>query len=357
MKKTAILVLLLFINFTFSQNKEAADKLVEEGIPYHDKGDYDGAINKYNQALELDKNNVFALAEKAYTLFSLDKFEETIVVCKLAIEKHPDENILKIVYVTYGNALDALKKTDKAFEIYDQGLKKFPDNYQLYFNKGVTYASIAKYEDAILCFQKALLLNPKHSSSNNGIAKLEIIKNKRIPAILALCRFLIIEPQTDRSKENLKSLKELMNANVEKTGDNSITINLNSQMIPESDKKKKAVENDFSSTDLISTMDVALDFDKENKDKTEVENFIRKFETICASLKETKKNNFGFYWEVYAPYFIDMKKNNLIVPFAYIVYATSETKDVIDWFENKENEKELDRFYEWSQNYNWKITK
>ena len=76
-----------------------------------------------------------------------------------------------------------------------------------------------------------------------------------------------------------------MTANVEKTGENSITVNVSPKML--SDRTEgKPKENDFSSTDLISTMDIALDYDEKNKNKTEVENFIRKFETICASMSE-----------------------------------------------------------------------
>jgi Tfp pilus assembly protein PilF len=351
MKKIAILLLTLSINITFSQKKAEAEKLVDEGIAYHDKGDYDGAINKYNQALELDKDNLVALAEKAFTLNSLKKHEESIIECKRAIEKHPKENSLKAVYVTYGNDLDGLKKTDQAFAIYDEGLKVFPDYYQLYFNKGITYSSIGKYDEAILCFQQAILINPKHASSNNAIAILEKNNNRKIPSVLSFCRFLITEPQSQRAKVNLQSLKELMSANVEKIGEKSITVTIDPKMFSDNTKTEKPKENDFSSTDLISTMDIAQDYDEKNRNKTEVENFIRKFETICASLNETKKNNYGFYWDVYVPYFLDMKRNNLIEPFAYIVYASSETKDVNDWLDK--NQKELDKFYDWSKNYNW----
>lgn len=351
MKKLVLLLFIVSIHLNYSQNKTEAEKLVEEGIAYHDKGDYEGAINKYNNALELDQDNLFALLEKAFTLNSLKKFDESIVVCKRAIKKHPKDNDLKNVYVTYGNALDELNKTDEAFDIYDEGLKVFPDYYQLHFNKGVTYASIRKYDDAILSFQQAILINPRHAGSNNAIARLEKIQARKIPAILAFCRFQIIEPQTDRAKDNLNSLKELMSANVKKTGEKSISISIDSKLVAEDSKNEKPKENDFSSTELISTMDVALDYDEKNVNKTEVENFIRKFNTICASLSEMKKNNYGFYWEVYAPYFIEMKKNNLIEPFAYIVFATSETKDVNDWLEK--NQKALDEFYDWSNNYHW----
>lgn len=352
MRKIVLLLFILSINLTFSQNKTEAEKLVDEGVAYHDKGDYDGAINKYNKALELDKDNLLALAEKAFTSNSLKKYDESISICKLAIEKHPKDNSLKNVYVTYGNALDELKKTDEAFAVYDNGLKVFPEYYQLHFNKGITSSSIRKYDDAILSFQRAILINPKHASSNNAIARLEKINGRKIPAVLAFCRFLITEPQSERAKENLNSLKELINANVKKTGENSVSVTIDSKILSEDTKNGKPKENDFSSTELISTMDVALDYDEKNVNKTEVENFIRKFETICSSLSEMKKNNYGFYWEVFAPYFIEMKKNNLIEPFTYIVYASSETKDVNEWL--GKNQKELDKFYDWSENYKWK---
>lgn len=351
MRRIVLSLFIVSINMIFSQNKAEAEKLVNEGVAYHDKGDYDGALNKYNKALELDKENLLALAEKAFTLNALKEYDQSIAVCKEAIEKHPNENSLKNVYVTYGNALDELKKTDEAFAIYDEGLKIFPDYYQLHFNKGITYSSIRKYDEAILSFQQAILTNPKHASSNNAIARLEKIKGRKIPAILAFCRFLVTEPQSERAKQNLNSLKELINSNVKKTGEKSVSITIDSEMFSEDTETGKTKENDFSSTELISTMSVALDYDEKNKNKTEVQNFIRKFETICASLSETKKDNFGFYWEVYAPYFIEMKKNNLIKPFAYIVYASSETEDVSEWLDK--NQKELDKFYEWSKNYKW----
>ncbi|MCB9261281.1 MAG: hypothetical protein H6607_02740 [Flavobacteriales bacterium] len=46
MKKTILLLVFsLLCNTLFGQQKEDAEKLVDEGIAYHDKGDYEGAIN------------------------------------------------------------------------------------------------------------------------------------------------------------------------------------------------------------------------------------------------------------------------------------------------------------------------
>jgi len=341
---------ILMTNISFGQQKEAARKIIDEGVAYHDKGDYDGAIDKYDKALELDNDNLLALIEKSFSLLALQKYEESIACCKKAIEKHPGEKSLATAYVSYGNALDGLKRTDQSLEVYNEGIKQFPDNYQLHFNKGITLSSIRKYDEAILCFQKAVMIKPTHSSSHNAIARLLKIQTKRIPSLLAYCRFLAVEPQSKRAKENLTSLLDIMNGNVEETGKKSITINISSDML-DTTAGTKPKENSFNSTDLILSMEAALDYDKKNKKKSEVEKFIRKFETVCASLKETHKDNFGFYWEYYVPYFTELKDKNFIEAFSYIAFASSDDPDVAKWL--KGHQAEIDKFYEWSKSFAW----
>ena len=354
MFKINFIVLLFLSAFCVSQNKIEAEKLVEEGIPYHDKGDFEGAINKYDKALELDAFNIYALSEKAFSLNSFNKSEDAITVCKLAIEKHPKDILLKSIYVSYGNALDEQKKTDKSLEIYDEGIKLFPDYFLLFYNKGITLTSIKKNDEGIKCLQQAVKLNPKHSSSYNAIARLEKNRNNRIPSILSFLRFLIIEPQTKRAKENLESLKELLNQGVKKTGENSITLNVDSNDLDGFTSKEKK-ENNFKSTNLTLSMSSALDYDDKNKNETEIENLIRKVQTICSSLSETKKANYGFYWEYLAPYFIEMNNKNVLTPFAYIVNASSEKDYIKDWIKNDKTE--LDKFYNWSKEYKWNSIK
>jgi len=193
MKKNILSLILIFLcSITFAQQKEEAEKLVDEGVADHDKGDYEGALSKYDKALMLDKDNIIALTEKALTLLSMEKFENSIKICQLAIDKHPDDKGLKNIYVNYGNAYDGLKKTDKSIEIYDEGIKKFPDYYQLYFNKGISLASVRKYDDAEQCFQKSVSLNPRHIGSHNALARVLDVNKMRIASLLAYGRFFIL---------------------------------------------------------------------------------------------------------------------------------------------------------------------
>jgi tetratricopeptide (TPR) repeat protein len=351
--KTLLLFVFPLVSSTLlAQQRERAEKLVEEGVAYHDRGDYEGAISKYNRALELDKDNLLALTEKAYSLLTQQKYEESIKCCKKAVEVHPGDAGLKTLYVTYGSAYDALKKTGKSVEVYDEGIKLFPDFYLLYFNKGITLSADKRYDEAIPCLQKSLTLNPKHAGSHNALARILDIKNKRIPSLLAFCRFLSLEPEGTRAKAGLALMQEITKGNVEKTGKNSITINISPDMLGDTLPNGKPKENSFTATDLILAMDAGLDYDKKNKKKTEVELFIGKFGIVCSSLKETRKDNYGFYWDYYVPYFVEMNDKKLVEPFAYLAFSSSGDADVLKWL--KAHKSEVEKFYDWSKSFTWK---
>ena len=70
MKRLMLLLMLVSTcGLACAQQKVAAEKLVQEGIQLNAKGDYDGAVKKYDAALLLDEANLRALTEKAITYF------------------------------------------------------------------------------------------------------------------------------------------------------------------------------------------------------------------------------------------------------------------------------------------------
>ncbi len=353
MKQTILMMLFVVIgNSIFTQNKTAADDLVMEGIELHDKGDYKGAISKYDKALSLDNDNLFALTEKAYSLLSLGKNKESIENCEKAIKLYPDDKDLNVVYVTYGNATDGLKNTEKAIKIYDQGLAKFPDFYQLHFNKGVSLSGLKLYGEALISFEKTVIYNPNHASSHNAIGRLKNYDGKRIPALLAFCRFLALEPQSVRAEENLAAVGVIISGNVEKTGKQSVTININASILGDTTATGDPNENSFSMVDMLLSMSSALDYDKKYKNDTDVEKFIRKFDSFCSTLKEGQEKNYGFYWEYYVPYFTAMQEKGYVEVFSYIAFASSGDSDVSKWL--KSHTGEMEEFYNWSAGFKWK---
>lgn len=350
MKKIIVQILLFYVAIGTAQDRIKAEQIVAEGIVFHDNRDYTNALLKYDEALKVDKDNLLALTEKGMTLFYSGEFEKVVEVSKITLEKHSKDKKpnLQNVYVNYANALDKLGKSKEALQIYDKGLKEFPEYYQLDFNKGITLINNPKtLEEGLTSFQNALKKNPNHASSHNALGRLMLQQNKRIPAILALCRFLSIEPESKRGRENLAFLKSVIRKNVEVTGENEINITVDSNQL--SDGKGRVKENDFSTSDLILSMDTALDHDDSNKNKSEVENFARKLETLIETFKESKKHK-GFYWDYYVPYFIEMSNKKYIETFANIVYGSSD-KNATAYL--NDHKKDVEDFNDWSKNFQW----
>jgi tetratricopeptide (TPR) repeat protein len=351
MKKIILLSILIQMHFAlFAQNPEGAEKLIEEGIKLHDKGEYKAAINKYEEALAIDRDNFFGLSEKAMSLLSLKSYDESIKICKDLIQLYKGNKNLKTIYVTYGNGLDAQKKTIESIAIYDDGIKAFPDYYQLYFNKAVTLLIADRPDEAQTVLEKAIVLNPDHPGSQNAMVKALIFTKKNVPALLVLCRFLILEPESERASENLKSLQKILMGNVEKTSEKSMTINISPDILDDSKKKK---DNNFSQTDLLLAFSGAMDLEEIFKNENEMERLKRKLGSVFSSIKDAKKGNSGFFWKFYAPYFIELYNQNFTETLAYISFASTNNTKALTWLEF--HRKEIDSFYEWNKNYQWKM--
>ena len=353
MKKLLALILLsMLCSVVFAQQKADAEVLVKAGIDFHKIGNYEEAIIKYDEALKLDSNNLFALSEKSITLFTLKKYSDCIDNCLQAIKYHPKEDDLKDIFVICGNAYDESGKTKKAIEIFDEGIAMFPDFFLLYFNKGVSLTSIKKYDEAVLCFQKSMIYNPSHSSSHNAIARVLDMKGEIIPALLAYLRFLALEHQGSRAVTNIANMQRLVKSTLKQNEENAISLNIN--MADDTSQSGKK-ENDFSSIVTLLSEYNNHQSDKINKKKSEAERLSSMLDLVCDAFIEHQKSNDGFYWNYYVPSFIEMKENGFTLTFSYIALSGTNSKVVAKWI--KKNKKATDAFYQWNSEFKWESFK
>lgn len=352
MRKIFLLQTILFFCLSISgKDKVDAEKLIDEGIVLYDSGKFDEAIKKYDKALSIDADNFTASYEKSLTFLAQNRFEETIQLCESIILKHSGKVGLKDVYVNYGTALDGLKQPEKAIATYDQGSMLFPSYYGLYFNKAITQIGMKKYDDAILSLQHSIKCNPDHIRSHTVLGRILLAYSQRIPSVLANARALVLESEGSRAKENLSNLQKVMLGNVKVKEGGKIEINFSRDMLPDSSANPALKENDFSSSDVVLAMSAGLDYDSKNKNKTDAEKFSRKFKSLCATLKESQKKNIGFYWNYYAPYYIEMNDNGWVDTFSYIAFASTGDEYVTSWL--KINKGLVDDFYKWSKSFIW----
>ncbi|MCI1186878.1 tetratricopeptide repeat protein [Hymenobacter sp. DH14] len=352
------LLLLLGLSLTsaaFAQTApRPARELIDEGIRLYDAGKYDEALARYQQVLAAEPANTTALSELALTYNALDRNAEAAAICEKLIKANP--RVDPSVYVTYGNSLDGLKKPKEAVRIYEQGLKYFPDSYSLYFNAGVAQARNGQLPASIGSFQQAITLNPNHASSHMSLGVMQTASQHRIPGLLSLSRFLILEPRSARSVQRLPMLDKAMELGVARTGENAITINVSSAALAGSNGKESGPDN-FGPAEMLLSISSATMLDKSlNKDvpppATPIERFVRQFDSLCEGLGELGENQKGFTWNYYVPYFVEMQKKGFVPAFAYLAHASqTQVPEVQQWLAAHPNEVAV--FQEWSKNYVW----
>jgi len=135
---------------------------------YHNRATYYIRIGQFDDALSdlksaLERNDDFSDAWNTWGMvfYYQKKYKEAIEKILTAIEKNPDKfefhNNLGNVFMAMENDNEAVKEFEKALN-----LKENPVSYNL---KGVALGNLEKFDDAIVCFEKAIDMNPKYGNA------------------------------------------------------------------------------------------------------------------------------------------------------------------------------------------------
>lgn len=98
-------------------------------------GDKKGGIADLTKVIELDPKDVDAYVNRGVMKCEIGDFEGEISDYRLAIKNHckPDANL----YNNLGRALYDLERFKESAEAYGEGIKYFPDDYRLYYGRGL----------------------------------------------------------------------------------------------------------------------------------------------------------------------------------------------------------------------------
>ncbi len=337
---------LCFVLTTVAQSE--VEKLIDEGIELHDKGDYNAAIAKYDAALQLDPASYMAMYEKSFAYMAMKKYDESEDMLKKLLKECKDPAIKKLCFVNYGTILDYKGETKKSLKIYDEGIKEFPDHYLLHFNKGITLSGMKEDEDALKCFQNAIRCNPYHASSHNAAGR-TVAGTNRIPAILAMFSFLLVEPEGKRAEQNLILLNKLIMKGISSNDGKSINISIDAGLLDTKNQKK---DDDFSSAELMLSLVAASNSVPDSLGaKTEADRLSYKLQLLIGMIDETKKKEKGLFKNYYVPFFSEMKEKNHLTTACYIVHTSTGKDDIKKWVD--ENPLKVELFLDWFKNYSW----
>lgn len=320
----------------------AQDQLINEGIALHDRRDFDGAISRYEQVLKENPSNVLALYEMSFSYFEKKDYRKSLELAYKLAEYKSD--LLHRVYVQIANAQDELGDPKKAIETYKAGLNRFPSDFLIHFNLAITYNRLGVYEEARNAVKKSAGFNPQHPGSHMLLASLFDRGGYKIPAVLAASRFLVLEPNSQRSAGALGLLLRNLQAGVSQ-GKDANTINI---FVDPSSKKD---EGDFGAIDLVISLSKAANKTEANKNKTEMELLVGNFDTLFAILGEQKPDNSKFTWKYYVPYFVEMKKHGHVEAFVYYTNQHRASPEITEWL--AQHRQTVASFLAWSKSYPW----
>jgi len=191
-------------------------------------------------------------------------------------------------------------------------------------------------EIAGICTISAILVKPTHGSSHIILSAIMKEKGQRVKSILPLYYFLMLEPNSKRSLINYNSLRNQLGQGVEKKDDKNINVN-----IPFSSSSS----SEFGAAEMMISLLAASKHTEENKDKNDMELFVETNRGIFSVLGELKKDNTGFWWDIYVTKFYDLVQSDNYEAYSYFISQSTDSELVKIWI--AENTEKMQKIIDW----------
>jgi tetratricopeptide (TPR) repeat protein len=317
---------------------EAQKKLIAEGVMLHDQGKYDAALAKYREVLAANPRNTEAFYEMTYTLSVKKDWKPCYEMAEGALAA--DSPYKALFYTTAGNCRDGAGEADKAIALYERGLREFPKESGLTYNLGIAYIGRREMAKAREMLERTVTLRPDYQSANFALAKVYEDAGQRVPALLAYLRYLSLDSGSERAKAAAEAVRALLKQGVSAEGSGKVTITI----------PKQAAGSDLSVMDLTLSLAAAANQLPENKGKPEIQLLADQLDTVLAIADESKFEDQKdcFACRHYLPFFLDLKKQNLVEPFTYVALSSLSLPGTADWLDSKANSAKMEALGRWS---------
>lgn len=310
---------------------QSLEQFIEEGNKRFEQARYSVALSFYQQAETENADHPLVLHHLARTFFVLQNYNEAAYYSEELLKNHSANPIVKKAYVILGNSLEEQGNPKRALDTYRRGLKQFPDYFMLHFHTGLLYMEKSKTASALEAFQKAVTDNPAHASSHLSIGLLKEEAKQRIPSILALSTFLLLEPTGDRAESILPKLQRIL----------------------------QSPQSDFGNDDFEQYESRLQDWLKEHpfpltiKMDKRVAYFDQLYSFLCEIISQSsaQSREESFFWSFYGQLWPDLKKANFIESISHILLVPTKSPELRIWL--RENEEKYNNLYKWLSEYSW----
>ena len=326
-----VLFLSLVLSFSGLSAQTDLDGLMKKGVSLFDARQYEAAKEVFEQVLQQQANHPMAMYELGYTEYALGHLEKAIEWADRAIDSE-DSQTMEPAYLLKGSALDDLGETKKAIKTYKAGAKSFPESHLFPFNLGVCYfrsEDLKKAEEELI---KSLSLNPVHGSSHYLLGQLKMVQNERIPALMALQFFLVLEARSNRSADARERMAYLIGFGVERQDERNISVSLDPD----------AMDKPFGTRDMLISFKVASLMGNDSLNGAEKE-----LDILRSVLIGLGTDSDIFWKQTYASFFDRCEADGQFENMYYHSRSGSEADLIQSWLRLHANE--MQEYYRWME--------
>ncbi|MEN9919278.1 MAG: hypothetical protein RL662_1714 [Bacteroidota bacterium] len=209
MRSYFTLLFFVITSFTLINAQPASEKLIRRGVALHDKGRYQDAISYYQQALKLNPSSMSATYEMALSYLQLKSYDNALKYSTKVINTD-FKPLLVDAYCVKATALADMNKLPQAIKLLNEALERCGDEYLLHYNLGLSYFKAKDLKLSIFHLQKAIEIDTTHPSAFLLYAYALSDADRWVQSILSFHFFLLLEPNTDRSKDAFGEMYDLL---------------------------------------------------------------------------------------------------------------------------------------------------
>ena len=290
-----------------------AAALLKEGVGLHDKGQYAEAAARYQLITPGDSAYAQAQSELALSLISAEKYAEGVAAAQRSLARNPtDVEALSLL----ASGQEGLKQIDAARQTYARAVGLFPYNARLWLNRGIAEYNLGTPELALAYMQRALVLNPGHSTPHRLLGVLAARQGQPSHAMLGLLLFLAIEPQGERSQPALVLLEKLAGG----------------QPIVDDGEKVPAFSpnGNFEELDQLITSKVALNKDYVTKVKFNAA-LVKQTQLLVEKFPVDADPASDFWVRAYAPVIKVLRQDDNLTTFTYLILLSASDDHARQW--------------------------
>jgi tetratricopeptide (TPR) repeat protein len=315
------------------------DTYMSAGVNLYDHGRYYDAIAEYQKALAIDSNSASANLEMANTYIVIENYPKAIWYADKVMyinTKYVDQ-----AYVAKGTALDLMKNQAEARAIFEEGVKRFPNEYLLLYNAALTCHNSGRNDDAAMYAARAVAANPVHASSNALLGAIMTQMGRNTQSLMASYHFLFLEPLSKRAVNMLDVVVAVMHSGVSVKNDSTTVITIAGL----SDR------NEFSAADMLLGILAAGNTLPDNAKKPRGQLFFEHTQTLLKIVDGIKKDerNESVWWTTYAPFYHSLISSGNLEAFCYFISQCKHDTETKEWI--SAHEQEMAKLTKWRDAY------